>query len=231
MALATQTKTDPIVTAAPSAGDADRVPNPRFAKLPDEATIQRTAEALKAKGYNVHIAATAAEAKRLILELLPEGAEVGQGASTTLEALGVTAEIEGSGRFDAVRPRTRAMDRSTPEGLRAMRKIGGSPDFWLNSVQAVTEDGRLVIASNTGSQLGPIAFGAGTVIFAISVNKIVKDLETAMQRIEEFSLRHENVRMQALYGVDSAVNKLLIVNKEFRPGRFNIVLVREAMGY
>jgi hypothetical protein len=206
-------------------------PNPRFAALPGEATIQRTAAALEAKGYVVHVAADANEAKRLILDLIPEGAEVGEGASVTLDELGITAEIEGSGRYDAVRPKTRAMDRSTPEGIRAMRKLGGVPDYHLNSAHAVTEDGRIVIASNTGSQLGPVVFGAGTVIFAIGVQKIVPDLETALQRIEEYTLPRENFRMQGIYGVDSAINKILIVNKEFRPGRFAVVLIRDVIGY
>jgi hypothetical protein len=224
MALAAPDQADTATTPDPT-------PNPRFARIPDEATIQRTADALRAKGYDVHIADDLAAAREQVLALVPEGAEVNQGASQTLEQLGVTAEIEESGRYDAVRPKTRAMDRSTPEGIRAMRKLGGVPDYMLNSAQAVTEDGQIVVVSNSGSQLGPIAFGAGTVIFAISANKIVPDLETAMQRIEEYSLRHENVRMQGLHGIDSAVNKILIVNKEFRPGRFAVVLIREAIGY
>ena len=219
-----------MALAAPTEHDTS-TPNPRFAEVPDEATIQRTAAALAAKGYEVRIAADEAEARQLVLELIPEGAEVGEGASATLDEIGVTAEIEESGRYDAVRPKTRAMDRSTPEGVRAMRKVSVVPDYHLNSAHAVTEDGRIVIASKTGSQLGPIAFGAGTVIFAIGAHKIVPDLETALQRIEEYSLRLENVRMQAIYGVDSEVNKILVVNKEFRPGRFAVVLIRKALGY
>lgn len=230
MAIATP-KQDPIVAAAPTAAEGATTPNPRFARFPDEAVIQRTASALRAKGYEVRIADDLAEARRLIVELVPEGSEVSQGASQTLDQLGVTAEIEESGRYDAIRPRTRAMDRSTPEGRRAMRKLGAVADYHLNSAQAVTEDWRIVVVSNTGSQLAPIAFGAGMVVFAISVTKIVPDLETALQRVEEFSLPNESVRMQAIYGVDSAVNKILIVNKEFRPGRFAVVLIREAIGY
>ena len=210
---------------------ADPTPNPRFARLPDEATIQRTADALRAKGYEVHIAATREEARRLVLEQVPEGAEVGQGASATLDEIGVTEAIEAPGRYDAVRPKTRSMDRSTAEGQREMRKVGGVPDYWLNSVHAITEDGRIVVVSNTGSQLGPIAFGAGTVIFAAGVHKIVADLETALKRVDEYTLRLENVRMQGLYGMNSAVNKVLIVNKEFRPGRFIVILIREAIGF
>jgi hypothetical protein len=78
---------------------------------------------------------------------------------------------------------------------------GSDLAFWLNSAQAVIEDGRLVIVSNTGSQLGPIAFGAGTVIFAIGSQKIVPDLDTAFQRIDEYTFRLEDARLRGLYGV------------------------------
>ena len=222
--------TDALLQQRPDA-TSDAAPNPRFAQIPDEATIQRTAEALREKGYDVHIAPTAEEARTIVLSLLPQGAEVGEGASTTLDEIGVTEAIEAPGAYDAVRLRTRSMDRTTAEGQREMRKLGTVPDYWLNSAHAVTEDGKLVIASNTGSQLGPIAFGAGTVIFAIGVHKIVPDIETALQRIEEYSLRREHVRMQGLYGMNSSLNKILIVNKEFRPGRFAVVLIREAIGF
>ena len=109
--------------------------------------------------------------------------------------------------------------------------MGASPDWWINSAHAVTEDGRLVIASNTGSQLGPIAFGAGNVIFVIGAQKIVSDLDAAMRRIEEHVIPLENERMQAMYGVNTYLSKLLIINKEIRAGRFTVVLVRERLGF
>src|SRR5688572_17738012 len=80
---------------------------PSFADQADDATIARTAEALRAKGYTVHVVDDGDAARRVVLETLPEGAEVGQGASKTLEAIGVTHEIEESGRFDPVRKQTR----------------------------------------------------------------------------------------------------------------------------
>jgi len=202
-----------------------------FAASADEATITRTADALRSKGYDVLVVEDRAAAKAAALGLVPEGAEVSQGASKTLEELGIAAEIDESGRYDAVRARTRAMDRSTAEGLRAMRKLGASPDIQLNSAAAVTEDGTIVVVSNTGSQLAPIAFGAGKVIFVLGSQKIVPDLESAMRRIEEHVLPLENARMQGIYGVDSAVNKVLIVNREFRSGRFAVVLIKEPIGF
>ena len=83
-----------------------------------------------------------------------------------------------------------------------MRKLGVGPDWYVNSAHAVTEDGTLVLASNTGSQLVPLAFGAGEVIFAIGSQKIVPDLATALRRIEEHTLPLEHARMQGLYGVE-----------------------------
>jgi hypothetical protein len=216
-------------TPAPAATPNRSADASEFAAPADDATIERTAAALRAKGYIVHVAPDGASAKALALSLVPEGAEVSQGASQTLEDLGITAEIEG-GRFDAVRPRTRAMDRTTPEGIRAMRKLGVGPDYYLVSAHALTEDGTFVIASNTGSQLGPIAFGAGEVIFVIGSQKIVPDLETAFRRIDEHSLPLENVRMQKLYGTDSEVKKILIIRKEVRHGRISVILVKEPVG-
>ena len=195
-----------------------------------DASIERTAAALRDKGYPVHVVPSGDAARELVLRLLPEGAEVGQGASQTLESTGITAELETSGRFDAVRPRTRAMDRTTPEGLSAMRKLGVGPDWFVNSIQAVTEDGALLAASNTGSQLAPLVFGAGNVILVIGSHKIEPDLESALRRLEEWTLPIESVRMQGLYGVDSEIKKVLIIHKEFMPQRMTVILVEEPIG-
>jgi hypothetical protein len=123
------------------------------------------------------------------------------------------------------------MDRNTPEGLRAMRKLGVAPDWYVNSAHALTEDGTLLIASNTGSQLAPLAFGAGEVIFAIGSQKIVPDVATAFRRIEEHTLPLESERMQGLYGIDSEIKKLLIIYKEFRATRFTVVIIKEPIGF
>lgn len=204
-------------------------PNPEFAPPAGPDTIERTAVALRAKGYDVHIADDLASAKKAVLDLVPEGAEVGMGASKTMDKIGVTAEIEKSGRYDAVRPKLWAMDRETQ--TREIRKLGAAPDVWLNSAHAVTEDGSIVIASFGGSQQGPIVSGAGKVVFAIGSQKIVPDLPTALRRVQEYSYPLEDARMREAYGMGSAVNKILIVNGEYMPGRISVVLIREAIGF
>jgi hypothetical protein len=207
----------------------ERLPvNEAFAVPAQSAAIERTAEALRAHGFDAQIVPDAAAARDLLLSLIPEGAEVGEGASVTLDQIGVTEIVEKSGRYDAIRPRTRTMDRATQ--MREIRKLGAAPDVQINSVQAVTEDGRLVVASMTGSQLGPIAFGAGRVILVVGSQKIVPDLATAFRRVEEYSFPVEDAKIQEAYGRHSAVNKMLVLNGEVAPGRVTVILLREAAG-
>jgi LUD domain len=207
----------------------ERLPvNEAFAVPAQSAAIERTAEALRAHGFDAQIVPDAAAARDLLLSLIPEGAEVGEGASVTLDEIGVTEIVEKSGRYDAIRPRTRTMDRATQ--MREIRKLGAAPDVQINSVQAVTEDGRLVVASMTGSQLGPIAFGAGRVILVVGSQKIVPDLATAFRRVEEYSFPVEDAKIQEAYGRHSAVNKMLVLNGEVAPGRVTVILLREAAG-
>jgi len=204
-------------------------PNKTFAKLATKAQIERTAKALEANGIHVLIAETGEDARRMFFELVPEGSEVFLGASVTLEKLGIRDEIDKSGRFDALRPRMFAMDRATQGN--EIRKLGASPQIAAGSVHALTEDGHVVIASNTGSQLGPYASGAGKVIWVVGAQKIVKDLAEGLRRLQEYVYPREEEHMQQLYKLSTGVNKILIVNKEIRPGRTTLIIVKEALGF
>jgi L-lactate utilization protein LutC len=206
----------------------ERLPvNEAFARPANRAAIERAAAALRLRNFDARIVADAVEAREMVLTLLPEGTEVGEGASLTLDQIGVTEIVEKSGRYDAIRPKTRAMDRATK--MREIRKLAAAPDVQINSVHALTEDGRMVIASGTGSQLGPIGFGAGKVVLVVGAQKIVPDLETAYRRVEEYSYPLEDAKMQELYGARSSVSKMLILNRD-SPGRTTVILVAEPVG-
>ena len=209
--------------------DTALVPNMDFAKLATDEQIKRTANALEANNIHAIIAENGVEAKQIFFELIPGGAEVFLGASVTLEKLGIRDEVEKSGRFDALRPRMFAMNRET-QG-REIRKLGSAPDYAAGSVQAVTEDGHVLIASNTGSQLGPYATGAGKVIWVVGAQKIVKDLNEGLRRIQEYCYPREDEHMRQLYKVGTSVSKVLIVNREFRPGRITMIIVKEELGF
>src|SRR5438128_153174 len=87
------------------------------------------------------------------------------------------------------------------------------------------------IRDGSGSQLGPYVSGAGRVILVVGTQKIVPDLEQGLRRINEYAWRLEDARAQAAYGINSAVNKVVIINREITPGRITVVLVDEAIGF
>jgi L-lactate utilization protein LutC len=201
----------------------------RFGTAALDDRVTRTAAALEANGIGVIRAADAAEAKRIVLGLVPAGSQVYHGASQTLAETGITEAIEKSGRYDPVRPRIWSMDRKTQAD--EIRRLTSSPDVMLGSVHAVTETGSLVAASMGGSQLGPYVSGAGKLILVVGTQKIVSDLDEALSRVYDYAYPLEDARAQAEYGIHSAVNKILIINREIAPGRITVVFVDEVLGF
>ena len=209
--------------------DLDRSMSRRWATTADDVRVKRTIAALEANGITALRAADLAEARRLVLDLIPEGSQVHSGASQSLELAGVRAEIEESGRYKPLRPRIWSMDRNTQGD--EIRRLGAAPDVMLGSVHAVTETGSLLAASMSGSQLGPYISGAGRVILLVGTQKIVSDLEEGLRRIDEYAYPLEDARAQAAYGIRSAVNKVAVINREITPGRITVVFVDEALGF
>jgi hypothetical protein len=209
--------------------DLDRSMSRRWATTADDVRVKRTIAALEANGITALRAADLAEARRLVLDLIPEGSQVHSGASQSLELAGVRAEIEESGRYKPLRPRIWSMDRNTQGD--EIRRLGAAPDVMLGSGHAVTETGSLLAASMSGSQLGPYISGAGRVILLVGTQKIVSDLEEGLRRIDEYAYPLEDARAQAAYGIRSAVNKVAVINREITPGRITVVFVDEALGF
>ena len=200
-----------------------------FATLADEERVARAAAALEANGMTVLRASDAADARGIVLDLIPAGAEVHQGASQTLEVTGITAALEEPGRYEPLRPRIWAMDRAIERD--EIRRLATTPQVMLGSVHAVTETGSLIAASSSGSQLAAYAAGAGRAILVVGGQKIVTDVEEGLRRINEYAFPLEDARALEAYGVHSGVNKVLIINREVSPGRITVVLVDEVLGF
>ena len=200
-----------------------------FTQLASEQQIEKTVQALQAHGIRVLVCETGAEASKYVLDLIPDGAAVYNSSSRTLEALGLAERIEHASRFQAVRARLSTLDRVTQRN--EMRKLVAAPDVLVGSVHAVTEQGEVLIASATGSQLSATASGAGTVIWVVGTQKLVRTLDDGLRRVREYSLPSESERAQQAYGQPSAINKLLIINAEYAPGRITMVLVKRQLGF
>jgi hypothetical protein len=121
------------------------------------------------------------------------------------------------------------MDREMQS--REMRVLAASPDYVVGSAHAITEEGSLLFASASGSQLGPIASGAGRVILVVGGQKIVRDVDAGMRRLYEYCFPLEDQRARLAYGVPSGVNNILIINRVVAPGRITVILVEEQLGF
>ncbi len=200
-----------------------------FSRLASEEQIHAVAGALDRGGITARVAKSGEEARQVVRAVLPAGAEVYNNTSRTLEVTGIAEDIERSGLYQPLRPRLYQMDREM-QG-REMRQLSASPDWVVGSVHAVTEEGSLLIASASGSQLGPIVSGAGHVIFVIGGQKVVPDLSTGIRRIYEYCFPLEDARARQAYGVPSGVSNLLVINKVIAPGRITAILVNQPLGF
>jgi L-lactate utilization protein LutC len=203
------------------------IPNMTYARLASDKQIEHVVKALQANNIQVMVAVNAEEAKADLWELIPAGSEVFTNTSRTLDNLGVPAEVDQ--RYNSVRAKLAEMDRKTQN--REMIKMGAVPEFIIGSVHAVTEDGTVVVASNTGSQLAPYAASAEHVIWVVGTQKIVSNLDEAMKRVREYTYPLEDERALQTYGMNSFISKLLIVYREVMPGRTTMILVKENLGF
>jgi acyl-CoA hydrolase len=203
-------------------------PSPEFEGQPDRARLERTAAALAKRGFQVQIADSLEDARRLVLQEIPDGAEVHTALSETMRELGIAAEIDESGRHDSIRSQLNALDRAT-QG-REMRKLAAAPDYIVGSAHAVTDAGEIVVGSGSGSQLGAYAYAAGRVILVIGHQKLVRDLDEGLRRVREYSLPREHARMQSLGRAGSLLAKTLIIHQE-PSARISVILVPETIGF
>ncbi|MEU4669491.1 LUD domain-containing protein [Amycolatopsis sp. NPDC023774] len=202
---------------------------PSFTDPASAQRLQRTATALTAHGFTVEVLDDVAAARTRVTELIPEGASVLTAASETLRLSGIDDDLNSSGRYEAIKPRTLAMDRATEAD--DIRRLRAGPDFLVSSAAAVTETGSLVIASGSGSQLPASSGGGARAIWIVGAQKVVPDLDAALRRVEDHCLPLESERALAAYGWPSAVNRLLVLNAEPFPGHGTVLLLRTAIGF
>jgi hypothetical protein len=201
--------------------------------LASDESLTKTIDALKENGIDAVIVDSAQQAKEKVLEFLPKQAEVMTMTSITLDTVGLTDAINESEEYDSVKKKLMKFDRDTH--TLEMQRIGAAPEWAVGSVHAVTEDGKVVVVSMTGSQLPAYAYGSSHVIWVVGTQKIVKNLDDATTRIYDYVLPLESKRARKAYNLpdtfNSNVSKMLIINKELTPKRLTIIFVKEELGF
>jgi hypothetical protein len=198
-----------------------------WSKLADDKAVEKTIANLNKRGFEATVVDNAGDAKKAVIELIPKKSHVLEVSSTTMNQIGVTKAID-DGDYGSVNKKIREIN--DPNERNELRKRSMNAEYVLGSVHAVTEDGQILTASASGSQIPPYSYTADKVILVAGTQKIVKSLDDGIKRIYEHSLPLESERMMKAYGTPSSVNKILIYEKE-RPGRIKIILVKEKLGF
>ena len=155
----------------------------QFHQWYQELQVKRTIVALKKNNFDARFFPKASEALAEVWKMIPEGSTVGYGGSLTLNQLGFIEEAQKrSVKF--LNPFAKGL--SPEEGEKIRRQIF-SADFFLASSNAITEDGKLYNIDATGNRVGPMIYGPKKVILLCGVNKIVKDIDEAQKKVQEWT--------------------------------------------
>jgi hypothetical protein len=212
--------------------DIARVTSNEYAQPAEEAIITKTAAHLTPRNIQSHVVADRAAALDLIKELIPAGASIQTGASRTLEEIGfidyLKAEQHGWNNMHG-----KVATETDPEKQAELRKQATLTDFYLGSVHAITEEGELLIASNTGSQMPNIVYNSPNVIFVVGAQKIVPDRAAAFDRLLKHVIPLEDERMMQAYGMHTQLSKIFLFEKEavFTGRKIHVILVGEKLGF
>lgn len=203
----------------------------KYDELASKETVDRTMSALKGRNVNPVFVETKEEALEKIKELIPSGAEVMTGGSTTLNEIGFS-DLMVSKNHPWKNLKDAILEEKNPEKQNKLRRESVLADYFLGSVHAVTEDGEVWVASASGSQIPSYAFTSPNVIWVVGAQKIVPDSASAADRIKSYVYPLEDKRMKSTGAPGSAIGRWLIFEREIIPSRkINLIFVNQKLGF
>ena len=201
--------------------------------LPALERVQRTVDAVNARGIHTELVETREAALERVKALIPPDCVVMTGASVTLQQIGFE-EILISGNHPWRNFKADLLAEKDPVKQSAMRRQGTLAEFYLGSVNALAETGELVFASGSGSQLPAYAYTSRNVIWVAGTQKITPTLEDAMRRVREYVLPLEDQRQKSVGNkAGSRINKILIIEGEpdYLRRNVSLILVNQILGF
>jgi len=198
--------------------------------LPAPAIVDRTIRALKEHGITVIQVKTGDEALTTLQKLIPPGAEVMNGSSTTLIEIGYE---EGSAEGNTGWKSLHAVIMAENDNKKRadLRRKSVTAEYFISGANAISETGEIIGCDASGSRVGAWPFAASHLIIVAGTNKIVPTLQDALERVWNYAFRLENARAQKAYGTPSTIGKCVILANEKIPGRVTLILISEALGY
>ena len=199
------------------------------------AKIIKNLERRYIKGY---YCATSKEAVELVVKLVGDGNSVTWGGTMTVRDMGIPAALHANKTL-TVYDRDLA---ATHEEAQDIYRKAFSCNYYLSSVNAMSEDGQIVNVDGTGNRVAAITFGPDHVIFVVGINKITQDVESAVKRARSTAAPINTARFDIespckIDGVchncnsaDCICNYIHILRNSPK-GRHQVVIVGENLGY
>ena len=174
-----------------------------------------------------------------VLELMPAGSSVGWGGSMTLKDNGFFDAITGANAYQII-------DRDTAKTKEEEKKIYSdicAANVFLMSTNAITLDGELVNVDGRGNRVSFLCYGPDKVIVVAGMNKVVTDVEDGIKRVRNMAAPPNCVRLNKktpcavtgtcadCYSPDCICAQTVVTRLSFYPGRINVILVGEELGY
>ncbi len=202
-----------------------------YTELATAEQVQRTTQAVQARGIKVHVVDTPSQALAKVHDLLPVGAEIMTGGSQSLREIGFE-DVLINKTHEWVNLKDGILAENNPEKQGKLRAQSTLAQYFLGSVHAIAETGEIIIASGSGSQIPSYAFSSRNVIWVAGTQKIAPSFDAAMKRVREYALPREDARMKSLGYPGSAITKLLIVEAEppMLQRNVNLILVNHLVG-
>ncbi len=195
-------------------------------------------EHLERRHFEAYYFPTAAEAIEKALSLIPAKSSVSWGGSMTIRDIGLIKALYT--KDYTIVDRDMATDS---EELAELNRQGLLVDYYITSINALSEDGVLVNIDGIGNRVAAFIYGPKNVIVLCSMNKITQDVETAIKRVRSTSAPINNVRLMnktpcAIQGtchnclsLDCICNQIVITRNCYPAGRIKILLIGETFGY
>lgn len=207
--------------------------------------IQKLVERLSENNITAFYVEDKKEAFEKILSMVPEGSTVGFGDSVTLRQIGVLDALE-TGRYTLLNPWRPGI--STEENMQ-LKKRALTSDVFVTGTNALTLDGKIVNVDALGNRVAAMLFGPNRVIIVVGINKIVENLEEALERIRHTAAplnvrRHPEFDPMPPCGVTGVCtdcsspwricNKTVIIERQFDNEKYRpvitVVIVGEELG-
>lgn len=220
-----------------------------------EQRAQRVIKNLQKRGMVGHYVANRSRALSAVLEMIPPGAVVARGDSISLDQIGLLAGISKrhqNALIDPFQVDDDGLWTETAEERQRMMRESFFADILVTGTNAITLDGKLVNIDGHGNRVAAMIYGPSQVILVVGINKIVKDVTEALERIHQFAapinakrhyLKHQGADFSDLPCVKTGscvdcshewriCNYTVIIEGAMprHKGRINVMLVGEELG-